>query len=255
MKRIAGPAATLFTAFMLLGTATPVQAVPVLQLYVEGAVYDDEHESWVFDAAPGVPVRLWVIGNTQGPGGKGTIFGVKLSIVYPDPVPGDGGANVTFTLTPSTTGGFGGFTDPSTPAAPTFLRAVEDGSAPTLYDGTSLAPHGVYIEGNEWQEFLLGDFTLADSPVADFIDSFPGPDFPASGQINVYELTVEGDVPDLHFDAYDHVVAGVHAKAVFAPFSHDAGTGINDGRVPEPVTLALIGTGLLLLGLRRRVST
>lgn len=253
MRRIVRSAATPLVAFLFLAAAAPAHAVPVLQLYVEGAVYDSEHESWVFDAVAGAPIRLWVIGNTKGPGGKGTIVDVRLSIVYPDPVPGDGGASVSFTLTPSTTGGFGGFTDPSAPPVPTFLQAVEDGSAPTLHDGTSLAPHGVYVEGNEWQEFLLGDFDLADSPVADFIDSFPGPDFPQSGQINVYELTFSGDIDDLHFDAYDHVVAGVHARAVFAPFSHDAGTGINHGRVPEPGMLVLLGTGLLLLGLRRRI--
>ena len=68
-----------------------VQAVPVLQLYVDGATYNTEHESWVFDAVIGESFTLWVIGNVDGPGGQGTIFDVKLSAVYIDPDVGDGG--------------------------------------------------------------------------------------------------------------------------------------------------------------------
>jgi len=248
--RIAGGLAAL------LLPAFAAHAVPLLQLYVEGSTYDDEHESWVFDATAGEAFNLWVIGNVSGPGGAGTISDVKLSVVYPDPVAADGGS-LSLSLTPSTTGGFGGFTDPSTPAAPTFEQVNEDGDAPKLSDGRSLPSHGVYGDGAEWQEFLLGDFTLSDSPVADFIDDFPGPaDMTAdAGQINVYEVVVTApglqiDSIDLHFDAYDNVVAGNHSRAVFAPFSHDAGTGINEP-VPEPGVLVLTALGLLALAAAR----
>src|SRR3546814_19178069 len=77
--------------------------------------------------------------------------------------------------------------------------------------------------------------SLTDSPVGDFINTFPTDFFIGAGQINVYELSVIGDIASLHFDAYNHVVAGNHAKTVFAPFSHVEGTGVNEQvPVPEP---------------------
>ena len=241
-------------ALLFIGN-TSVFAVPVLQLYVEGASYDQDHESWVFEAVEGDPIRLWVIGNVAGPGGQGTIYDVKLSIVYADPMPGDGGSGVSFGLTGSTTGGYGGFFDPSTPGDPSLTQINENGDLPELYDGSRLLPsHGVYGPGFEWQEFFLGDFQLTDSPIADFIDAFPSAGSVGQGQINAYELTLlSGSVTNLHLDAYDHVQAGNRAKAVFAPFSHDAGTGINH-RVPEPAVLGLLAGTLLGLGLlgRRR---
>ena len=57
--------------------------------------------------------------------------------------------------------------------------------------GKSLANHGTYGDGWEWQEFLLGDFTLSDSPIADFFDVFPTVGV-ADGQINVYEIVIDG---------------------------------------------------------------
>jgi hypothetical protein len=240
-------AATAGAAVLLPAAAS---AVPVLQLYVEGSTYDQDHESWVFSPAGGETIRLWVIGNVAAGGGQGTIEDVKISIVYTDP-----GSNVTITLTPSTTAGYNGIGDPSISAAPTYLQTVDDGSLPTLADGQPIAQHGVYGAGTEWQEFGLGDFALTDSPIGDFINDFPATLFANAGQINVYDLTVIGDVTDLHIDAYGQVYAGNHLRSVFAPYSHDAGTGVNDPvPVPEPTAASLFLAGLLGIGLmfRRR---
>lgn len=220
------------------------EAVPILQLYVEGATYDDHHESWVFEPSGSDPIRLWVIGNVAGGGGQGTIYDVKISIVYEDP-----GTPVTFGLTSSTTVGYNGIIDPSTPSPAVWNQTVDDGSLPELAGGGSIAPHGVYGPGYEWQEFLLGDFNLTDSPIGDFYKVFPT-SFPGAGQINVYEISVIGNITDFHIDAYNHVNAGNGIRAVFAPFSHDAGTGINDPfPVPEPGALGIFLAGLLGLGL------
>jgi len=194
LRQLRGAGALLLAfGFALLPAAA--QAVPILQLYVEGSTYDTDHESWVFEPNSGDPIRIWVIGNVDGNGGKGTIYDVKLAIAYEDP-----GTPVTISLASTTTGGYGGFTDPSTADSATYVQTVTDGSAPLLGDGSSLPSHGVYQTGWTWQEFALGDFDLTDSPIADFITDFPTNLDPEAGQISVYELSVIGDVTDLHIE-------------------------------------------------------
>jgi hypothetical protein len=247
---------TAFTGLLGLLLAVPVQAVPVLQLYVEGAEYDFDHESWVFELQPDQEntIRLWAIGNTSnGPGAGGGIMNVKLSAVYENQVDGDD--LDPFTLTSSQTGDLV-FTDPSKADDAQWIQTNDSGDTPEMSDGKTLSGHGTYGDGWEWQEFLLGDFTLSDSPIADFFDVFPDAGV-AYGQINVYEITIDAAITDIHFDLYDSVEAKNGAKGVFAPFSHDAGTGTNEPMppIPEPPVIMLFGLGLILTGLIRRKNT
>ena len=141
-----------FSGFVLAGlliAAPRVQAIPELQLYIEGATYDTGSETWVLTSTSN-PIRLWAIGNLTGDGGKGPIYGVKLSLAY------DSADSPTFTFTPSTTGGYGGFGDPSTPSAPSYVQTSTLGDSPLLGDGSSLPTHGIYGAGVTWQEFALG---------------------------------------------------------------------------------------------------
>ena len=230
-------AAATLVGLILIGQGT-AYAVPILQLYIEGAIYDGDKETWVW--YPGVsgtegPPRLWAIGNTGGEGGQGNIVGVRLAVAYSAE-----DSPLQVILTPSTTGGFEGFTDPSTPGPPDqnglpdgpaidtslgeFSGGIEvtNGGVPVLSNDQPLPTHGIYYgEATVWQEFSLGNFTLTDSPIADFIDTLPAPGGPNEGQINVYEVSVPGwSGETLHFDLYDAIEAKNRAK--FAPFSHGA---------------------------------
>lgn len=176
----------------------------------------------------------------------GTIFDVKLAVAY------DTGLSPLISLNSTTTGGFGGVLDPSTPGAAIVIRTSADGEIPKLGDGSDLPSHGIYQAGTTFQEFALGDFTLTDSNIGDWNGSEP---FPTTlnklGQVNVYEFSVSG-VPDgtsFHFDLYDHVQAPNGARYINAPFSHDGvGTTVH---APEPVTIMLFGSGLAGLGFWR----
>lgn len=238
--------AALFCAVVLLA-GSQAFALPVLQMYVEGATYDTTTKTWVLYSKS--PFRIWAIGDV---GDVGTIEGVKMSVAYLD------GLTPTITLTGTTTGGYGGFTDPSTPTNATYVKTVTDGSAPLLGDGSFLPAHDIYGAGTSWQEFSLGDLTLTDSPIADFGGpTLPLPITNKTGQINAYEVTVSGlsEGETLHFDLYNHYMGKNAVKYVNAPFSHDGENTTPSGGggvVPEPSALAIWGLGVLGLALYRR---
>ena len=250
------PLVTLLGLALVCGTAQQARAEAELQLYLEGATYDYDTESWFLEEASdgsSQPVRLWAIGNV---GAKGTIEAVRLAVAYEawcDVEYGDPDAYdpmVPLRFVGSTTN-HSGFLDDSTPGEPSFIQQVTDGSVPQLGDLGELGDlpsHGEYGEGIVWQEFLLGDFTETNSPIADFIGTFPEPT-DKEGQINVYEIWVDADTSlhglSLHFDLYNHYEGNNKAKAVFAPFSHDAdGTATY---IPAPpayvglISMALMG--------------
>lgn len=221
---------------LAIGFASSATAIPVLQIYIDGATYDSATETWVVADST---FDLWVMGDV---GSYGAVSDLKLSAAV------DSSETGSVTLTPGTTSVI---TDPSTPIAPIASPLSADGAIPQLSDGSDLPTHGIYGPGVSFYEWALGDLTLMDSPMGDYIDAFPT-SFPSSGQVNVYEVTVDGYTV-VHFDAYDNIVAGggraremQHAK--FAPFSHDGEL------VPEPSGLLLFSVGMLVVGgaIRRR---
>lgn len=255
-------AAALFPTLFLSCLALPANAVPALQIYIQGATYDAADETWVASGSVFSPIRLWVVGNLEGPGGKGDLFDVRAAFSY-----GSDAGNVTMDISPVTTGGYGGFFDPSTPVGPTLLATHTDGSRPTLANGKSLASHGEYGADTYWQEWALGDFDLVDSPIADFIDSFPNAPFDPMGQINAYDITVAGlaEGEYVHIDVYGYYLSNADkVKAVFAPFSHDGAfsqMAFNPNPttepgpttdVPAPGAALLFAGAVLWLAARRR---
>lgn len=238
---------------------TTARAVPLLQLYVEGAKYDSATESWDTTFTAGDSVRLWAIGNLQGEGGKGPISNVRLAVAY-DHV--TSGPAPTITLTPTrVSSAYSIFGDTITAPAPLWLQTATTGAIPRLSDGKTLPAHGEYGSGTDWQEFLLGDFATPDSFGGDFMTVLPTPSATRGYQINAYDISISG-VDRVHFDLYDSIQAGNKARAIFAPFSHDANAGQAPGGslipgeaspVPDGgVTFGLIGLALSGLALGRR---
>jgi hypothetical protein len=188
--------------------AASAQAIPVMQIYIDGATFDPQSQTWV---ATQPDFDLWVLGDIAQ---FGTIYEVKLTATFFGLGPG------SMTITPVTTSTI---TDPSTPPAPAFLR-TGTGGHPVL------PAHGIFNDPtmNHWDDYVLGDFTLMDSPIGDFNGATPFPaSFPDLGQVNVYHVHMEGWAK-VHFDAYDHTVNSLNGKETYwkSPFSHDGQVGV-----------------------------
>ena len=99
----------------------------------------------------------------------------------------------------------------------------------------------------------MGDFTLHDSNIGDFIGGFPTELKANGGQINAYDISVEGGHgATLHFDLYDSIMSKNRAKARFAPFSHDGDGEVNVIPEPASVLIWLLVSGFAIVLRRRR---
>ena len=252
--------------FVVIAFAQSSYAVPTLQIYLEGGVYNTDTESWEITPAGssgGAPFRIWTIGNV---GAAGTISDVRLSAAYSEDYLGlkisltpveviedymynavlidpAGSTAMTPSLRLVSVLTSGGTVGPSGDGnvfgsdynvSPSGNIVVLNGESPVLGTGKALPAHGIFGDGVVWEEFGLGDFTATDSQIGDFINEFPS-SFPSTGQINIYEVSVTGGSgATIHFDLYDTVASRNHVKAKFAPFSHDADGDSNIA--PEPTS-------------------
>jgi len=251
-----GASLALAAVFCLAGGSA--HAVPVLQLYLEGATYDATTETWVLgQGSPGDTAHLWVLGDVgfreptkEDPGGLVPILDVHLAVLY------DHTSGITVTLSPDILlGGTTrfGFQDNST--ALLSFGGVQTG-VPVMNDGGSLPKHDMYSATSQWDLFNLGDFNQLDSQMADFTTSagFPGT-FQGNnmGQISVYDVNVTGGAEDfaVHFDAYNHLASFTQSR--FAPFSHDAEIQYEaPPPIPEPISMVMLGClGAGMLAARR----
>ncbi len=223
-----------------LMTAPATYAVPHLQLFIDGATYDWDTQTWVL-ASTG-SVDLYVISANEEH--TGVIVSMALS-------------------------GFGEFEDPTSSVSVTgfgYDQSIWDygfGPITTVetWDGSDDLPrHGIFPTW--FAEVNTEDYNMSQDvgdvqPGPDFWDPSPDGSGPANarGEVRVFNLSIDAPLgTSVHFDAYTLMNEGLLADIVideFAPFSHDATTTI----VPEPGTILLMSTGLLGLGLsaiRRR---
>ena len=218
---------TLLILGLVLVVSSGAMAVPSLQLYIDGATYDPTTETWIsfendFD--------LYVIGN-------GNLSDVLVSMALSTPEGIDPNGDVSIDVNGST---YGSWTWGYAPLS----------NIPAEWDGgdEDLPTHGIYPAW--YTEFSAGDFGevggIGDvqppstwNPTMGYI---PGGNH--LGEYKMYSISVTGDA-FVHFDAYTTVNGKIDE---FAPFSHDAGTGI-----PEPATMLLFGLGLAGAGVVRKL--
>ncbi|OGC90874.1 MAG: hypothetical protein A2W25_13170 [candidate division Zixibacteria bacterium RBG_16_53_22] len=219
----------------ILVTATSAFAVPAIQLFISGATYDWSEQSWI---VTGNSFDLYVVSANNI---KQDVM-VSMALA---PTDQPGNADINFA------GDEVGLSDWRYGYAPI------DNAWWRWNGGEDLPRHGIYPTW--FTEINTGDYGLS-SNVGDVQpDSFGNywnpatgsGGAPAGGEVKMFHVETNGIYSFLHFDAYTLNADGSINQ--FAPFSHDAES--IPSSVPEPGTIALMGTGLFgmaVAGLRRR---
>jgi hypothetical protein len=223
MKKI--PLAILAT--LLIGP--PAFAVPTLQLFIDGATYDNTSETWVTHSGS---FDLYVINaNTS----KNDVI-VSMALGQTD-----NPSNVTAS-----------FGSHQINSSDWLYGYPPISNAPLQHNGGDLPQHDIYPTW--FVEMHTGAYGMG-SHVGDAQPDNHGNywnpatgngNAPALGSVKHFHIETGGTYTFVHFDAYTVTSRGKIDK--FAPFSHDAETSSPPGNVPEPGSLALLGAGLLGLG-------
>lgn len=202
----------------ILFIAAPAFAVPAIQLYIPGATYDSQSDTWV---TPATDFELWVIVANLD---KQTIFDLTLvASLKGGEAPKDGGLTIT----------------PEGGSAITYNAGDFTYGTPPISD--PIPSHGIYP--TDYTTLLVASTTTSGpfETVQDYTQFGGGSS--AYGQI--FKFNVSSKYNQVHFDAYGFH-EDIDGRRMFAPFSHDAEA------VPEPTSLVLFGLGMGVAGVIRR---
>jgi len=232
-------AACAALALWLAVALSPACAVPALQLYIPGATWDADTQTWV---TTDTDFDLWVVGCNSAFGGTETINDVFLAAaLMPQGSTNTGAGTITITPVLPPYAAYPPYAPE--PSVTAFGAGGQSGwfyGTPTMGNGQPLPPHDVY--DTSYLTFDMGDF----NPLYTVYDMQPGETGQGPGEYKKVHVSITG-FDWVHFDAYNHFIHNDRVHARFAPFSHDA------EHSPEPGSLLLMGSGLAgLVGVRFR---
>lgn len=246
---------------MSLLFAQSTLAVPVFQVYIDGATTDTmepDENTWVItDSAFDL-----IVSGAYGPWTK-SLTEITLLISVPQgetgtiSITGSDGA----TLLTERTLASDGYFNPNVDAVLDLL-GNESGNADG-YDGYSdkdFLPEGTQFNNHypfkeDVSDFLvydLGDFEKSSNAVSNYSTEEPVAYNIADGEEKIYSVLISG-FSSAHFDVYGYVQTGKNGQCdstwSINPASHDAAY-----MVPEPATIMLLGLGSTVLIRPRRRS-
>ena len=261
-------AAMAGVAMLSFGAGT-AQAIPNLQLYIEGGTYFGSggsanpapggyNDSWAISGTVGL--RLWVLADVPA-------YDVHLVVSYNSPIPAGNNPNLVFTpvrvgdaaTTPgiirNNASAYTGITDTLLPGA--VLAGTLNGLLGSLNNNENKYDAAT----RDWRVFDLGDMATNETNGADLVPAgftgFGGTASASGYMLNVYDITFNpaalvGQVVNFGVWACEENGCPADSKGkvkyIDMPNSHDAQWLQTGQTVPEPVLLGTLGVGLLALG-------